>query len=382
MRILIISTLEFTAWGGSEELWVGAARCLAESGHEVLVLRKEFTPMPKPLADTLISGVRFAPIPVFYSPAWPERIRRWLRRIQGISHELQTLRRHVNSFRPDYVFVAQAGQYDGHAWLEACHVIGVRYVLMVQAAHDFWWPTHEHRELLARLFSSAKRCYFVSRANRDLVRLQLGEPLPRSEVVWNPYNLPRDTPPTWPDPDTPLSLACVGRLEPGSKGQDLLFRVLSQPKWRERSLKVALYGKGVSEDVLRIAAADLPSVEFRGFADDIAAVWRSHHALVLPSRVEGMPLAAIEAMMAHRMCIVTDVAGNAEIVYDNINGFVAAGATMNALDEAMERAWLRRYEWRELGLRAGCDIRALIPNDPCRTFAETLASLAQPPTGE
>ena len=340
------------------------------------MLRREFTLQPATLLKTLAAGVKFQPIPISYSPKWGERVRRWRRRWQRISLEVQILDHQVRALRPDLVFIAQAGQYDGSEWLRACRELGVRYALMVQAAQDAWWPVGEHLEQLRLGFESAHRCYFVSRSNRDLVRMQLAAPLPQSEVVWNPFNIDRNTTPTWPSVDEPLRMACVGRLEPGSKGQDILFRVLDQPKWRRRPLRFALFGNGASEDVLRRAAAGLETVTFEGFANDIGTVWKDHHALVLPSRVEGMPLAAIEAMMAHRMCVVTDVAGNPEIVDDNVNGFVAAGPTMRALDEALERAWLRRHEWRELGLRAGRDIRSLAPADPIATFAETLVCAA------
>ena len=65
-------------------------------------------------------------------------------------------------------------------------------------------------------------------------------------------------------------------------------------------------------------------------------IWAEHHALVLPSRFEGMPLVVVEAMLCGRPCIVTDVGGNAELIRDGINGFLAkapTGATGRRSDE-------------------------------------------------
>ena len=87
---------------------------------------------------------------------------------------------------------------------------------------------------------------------------------------------------------------------------------------------------------------DLPHIEFAGFVEDIEQLWTRHHALVLPSRFEGMPLSLVEAMLCGRPSIVTDVAGHRELVRDNVNGFLAKAPTVELLNEAMNRAWENR----------------------------------------
>jgi hypothetical protein len=59
-----------------------------------------------------------------------------------------------------------------------------------------------------------------------------------------------------------------------------------------------------------------------------------------------------------------------------VNGFLAEAATENALDEALERAWQRRGEWRAIGDAAARDIRALVPPDPPKVMADLLRGLA------
>ena len=59
----------------------------------------------------------------------------------------------------------------------------------------------------------------------------------------------------WPVGGDGLRCAVVGRLDPGAKGQDLLFEVLGREKWRGRRLEVSLYGKGPMERSLRRLAA-------------------------------------------------------------------------------------------------------------------------------
>lgn len=376
MRLIVISTLDTVPWGGSEVLWAEAVLRLRAAGAEMLILRRNWEPEPEPIAHLRAVGVRFAPLADPWGSTVVERWHRWSRRFRRHTYAFRTLQSHAG-FRADLVFIAQAGQYDGLPWFEACQQLNLRYALLVQVAVDSWWPAGNYISDLRRSFERAVRCFFVSRANHELTCIQLAAPLKGADVVSNPFNVPFDTAPNWPTSDTPLRLACVARLEPGSKGQDLLFRVLAQPKWRARPLHVSLYGRGAQEEVLRSAATRdaLASVSFCGHTADIAAVWRDHHALILPSRCEGMPLAGIEAMLCHRPSIMTDAGGNPELIEDGVSGFIAAGASPRSLDDALERFWTRRDDLRAMGLRAGERIRQLIPRDPGAAFAEKLRQL-------
>jgi glycosyltransferase involved in cell wall biosynthesis len=227
-------------------------------------------------------------------------------------------------------------------------------------------------------FERARVCYFVSRANLDVTRRQLASPLPHARVVRNPFNVPYDAAPAWPADDSVLRLACVARLDAVCKGQDLILEVLRQERWRRRPVQVTLVGRGPTEGTYRdlVSMYGLENVRFGGFTSDIEGVWANHHALILPSRVEGLPLAIVEAMLCGRPCIVTDVAGNAEVVEDGVTGFVAPAPTVALLDEAMERAWEARRELQSMGRHAAERIRTYVPADPVGAFAEELMSLA------
>ena len=89
-----------------------------------------------------------------------------------------------------------------------------------------------------------------------------------------------------------------------------------------------------------------------------------------------MPLVLVEAMLSGRVPIVTDVAGNGEVLDDGETGFLACAPTEDALDAAMEHAWQRRAEWRAIGAAAAASIRTLVSPDPGQTFAEKLLRLA------
>ena len=148
------------------------------------------------------------------------------------------------------------------------------------------------------------------------------------------------------------------------------------PHWLARSGVTAPFAYPCTEMVK--TPASLPAlanmlglcrVDFRGFTDDVERVWAEHHALVLPSRHEGMPLAVVEAMLCGRVCIVTDVAGNTEFIEDGVTGFVAPAPTAPLVREVLERAWDRRGEWRQIGAAAARAVRERVPPDPVGCFA-------------
>ncbi|MBE0540488.1 MAG: glycosyltransferase [Verrucomicrobia bacterium] len=178
----------------------------------------------------------------------------------------------------------------------------------------------------------------------------------------------------------PIRLACVGRLEPVAKGQDLILRLLAIEPWRSRRITVSFFGRGDCEEGVRRLAEKLGvsrQVEFFGHMDDIRALWASHHALLLPSRFEGLPLTIVEAMLCGRPVIVTDVAGNAEFVTEGVTGFIAEAPTVNHLSAAMERAWEQRRNWERIGQAAAAAIRQFMPEDPAGVFARRLLELAR-----
>jgi glycosyltransferase involved in cell wall biosynthesis len=121
----------------------------------------------------------------------------------------------------------------------------------------------------------------------------------------------------------------------------------------------------------------LTNVSFAGQVKNIEKIWSEHHALVLASRFEGMPLVVVEAMLCARPCVVTNVGGNADLVRDAVNGFVARAATVDFVDEAMNRAWENRHRLQEMGDVAVKDVRNWVSKDPGEDFANELERLLQ-----
>ncbi|MHB8527712.1 MAG: glycosyltransferase family 4 protein [Candidatus Acidiferrales bacterium] len=373
-KIVFIAANIFHPWGGSEYLWSAAAESFARRGVQVYVSVKDWGAPVKQVEHLRSLGCRI------FLRGWPPSLAARLGRktglLPGYTHE------HIQRVGAgaDLIVVSQGGHVEGLQWMEASRSNSYRYAIIAQAAAEEWWPDDDVAERLAEAYENACCAYFVSEANLALSRRQFVTPLSRARVIRNPFNVRYDARPAWSsDPSGGLSLACIGRLDPKAKGQDLLIEVLNLPHWRDRNVHVSLFGNGVNERGLRrwVDNVELTKISFSGFVGDIEEVWSKHHALVLPSRYEGMPLVLVEAMLCGRPGIVTDVAGHRELVRDGVNGFLAKAPTVELLDEAMNRAWENRHRLKEMGEAAARDVRQWVSPDPTEDFVHELTALAE-----
>ncbi|HEX7808815.1 MAG TPA: glycosyltransferase family 4 protein, partial [Thermoanaerobaculia bacterium] len=351
-------------WGGSEELWSASAAVLAAQGHSVAVFKSVVDTTQPRLRKLRDLGVRTADLTRF--PFTPAALFRWLGNVsRPAQYAYEVVRLWLGlrfSRRPDLVVLSQGGNFDGFLLAGVLRRLRMPYVVICQKATDLYWPPDVYLEPIRRMFASAIEVFFVAQHNRRVTEEQLGAPLPRARVVRNPFLVAYAPREDWPDESHGFRLACIGRLHPLEKGQDLLLRVLARDRWRERALSVTFVGGGAHRDGLVEMARhlELKNVTFAGFIDDPQSIWNDHHALVLPSRCEGLPLVIVEAMLSARVPIITNVGGNTEVIEDGVSGFVANAAAEDALDDAMNRAWLRRDEWRAIGAVASHRIRELV----------------------
>lgn len=371
MRKIAFIAANENLWGGSEVLWSRAAEKMAGAGAEVRVSTPGFAG-----SSDVVKRLRSAGAQISYRRIPPFAMRMARRFFLLPEYRTQHVRQLADGV--DLVVISQGTLGDGLSWIEAARDEGLKYVIIVQGASEFMWPADYIAERLADGFEHATRAYFVSEATRNLCRRQLGTPLRHGRVVRNPFNVRYDTPLPWPNGSADeLSFACVGRLELVTKGHDLLLQVLSHPRWRERDVQLHFIGSGPHERAVRRLAEELrvENVHFAGQQNDIEEVWAKNHALVLPSRAEGMPLVVVEAMLCGRPCVATDVGGSRELIRDGVNGFLAKCATVELLDEAMNRAWEGRGRLREMGEAAAKDVRQWVSADPIGDFVRELDGL-------
>jgi glycosyltransferase involved in cell wall biosynthesis len=378
LRFAIVSSCP-DAWGGSEELWAGAALFLRDAGHEVQAFKTNVDPQ-----HPRIVALRAAGCPVTDLEQLPPLRARLLNRFRPYHRQYsrrklaqQVLRQGLARLQPHLTLVSQGSNFDGIPYAAVCRELGLPFVLLSQKAVDFFFPPWYERVAIQQAYRAARRCYFVARHNLELTQYQLGLHLPGAQVVWNPFNVPFESESPVPPiiPGAVVRLACVARLEVLDKGLDLLLQVLALDKWRLRPLHVTFFGSGADRQALEEMARLLQveqQVTFAGHVADVRAIWQTHHALVLPSRNEGLPLALVEAMLCGRPAIAAPAGGVAELLFDNETGFLADAATVPALDAALERAWGHRTDWGRLGRQAAQHARASVPPDAAARFGREL----------
>lgn len=380
-RIAFVSCNE-TRWGGSEELWARAATAMARAGYAVTVAKPNILATHPVLAELRRQSRRMRDLAKF--PLLPKRFFSLIARISrnaSLFFQMVRLWSVLRFDRPDLVVLSQGGNWDGFLYGMVLRRLRLRYAVISQKATELYWPSDWMRPHCKALYREAEAAYFVSRHNHRLTEEQLGTAIPHGQVVRNPFLTDWSRTQPWPEADDGVfRLACVGRLFPMEKGQDVLLRVLAQPQWRNRPVEISFFGAGDRLEGLREMAGFLgvTSVRFPGFVDDLETIWREHHALILPTRAEGLPLVVVETMLAGRVVITTDIGGSAEVCSDGVTGFIARSPDVATLAETMEQAWQRRDEWQRIGEAAARAIRELVPPDPALALTELLEALLSP----
>lgn len=374
-KIAFVSTMAGSPWGGSEELWARTASRLQGNGADVAMSVYAWPERPSQVQALLDSGITadFRPLELSVPMRVVEKV---LKRLAPTPIPRGSVR-WLKEQRPDLVVISQGGPWDGLGWMRVCRSLGLKYCTVIHANSEIWWPVDPWRDDIETGLPAAERIFFVSKANRRLMEVQCGFSLGNAEIVINPCNVSVDRAVPWPD-DAVTRIACVGRVDPKAKGQDLLLQVLAMSKWRERPVELNIYGGGpcLKSLVALKEMAGLSNVTFAGHENDVEKIWARNHALVLPSRFEGLPLVIVEAMLCGRPVITTDIAGNAEYLEEGVSGFIAQAPTVGLLDDAMERAWVRRNDWQSIGAVARESIVAKLPKDPIQTFADRLMEIA------
>jgi glycosyltransferase involved in cell wall biosynthesis len=374
-HIAIVTTI-LDDWGGSEELWALSTPYLQKEGFSITVLKERINFTHKRIAQLKSANVVFFELKKNYHRIVEGALKAFHKVINpNYKAHLEAFEKFLQRQKPELVIISQAINFDGLAYGNLCIMHHIDYVIISQKAVDFFWPPPNEREYMIKVYKNAKRCYFVSNHNKNLTEEQFGFRFNNSEIIANPNKLSADIIP-YPSIEFGFKIALIGRLFIIDKGQDILFRILAKDKWKKRNLQLSLIGSGPDKEGLKALAhlLDLNNVVFLGFQEDIKQVLSDHHALILPSRSEGMPLVILEAMAAGRTVIATRAGGTMEVVEDEITGFMG-DATEIGFEETLERAWEKRHQWESMGAEASTYLKQKIVIDAEITFATHIISL-------
>ena len=150
--------------------------------------------------------------------------------------------------------------------------------------------------------------------------------LPRMQLIPNGVDTTRFMPinAITPPAEQAQVVVCVSRLS-YEKGIDVLLQAWRIVHEQAPQALLVIVGTGPLQSQLERLAAALriaESVEFAGLQHDVVSQLQRGGLAVLPSRVEGMSNALLEAMACGLPCVSTRVSGSEDIIQHGVNGLL------------------------------------------------------------
>lgn len=153
------------------------------------------------------------------------------------------------------------------------------------------------------LRQGARSPVYVAQIGPDLRGLKQ---IPRSEARSH-LGLPYDA----------FVIGLVGRIVFAHKGHDLAIRAMAMRLRAWKDLHLLVVGDGPDEERLRTMASEAgiaDRLHITGWSESPEITYCAMDMLVIPSRFEGLPLVALEAMYYGLKIVATDVDGLAEVI--------------------------------------------------------------------
>lgn len=210
----------------------------------------------------------------------------------------------------------------------AARLAGVPVVAHVE--HDAWHYRDARRRHLGRMLMSLvrPRLAAVSQTVADGVLKGIGH---EAGIIPNGADLERFKPSSRGQARLTLGLpvgqkliGCAGRLEV-VKGFDLLIEAIGK---MPMDVTAVIFGIGAQENALKSQAALLGlehRIIFAGLSSDMPGVYPAFDVFCLPSRFEGLPLAALEAQACGVPVVGFDVGGVREALCPKTSRLAPAG---------------------------------------------------------
>lgn len=129
-----------------------------------------------------------------------------------------------------------------------------------------------------------------------------------------------------------LKIATLGRIS--LQKNPIMFNQIAEAF---PNLEFIWIGDGELRDKLTA-----PNIKITGWVDNKTALKYLSNAdiFILTSLWEGLPMALLEAMYMRKLCIVSNVVGNKDVIYNNKNGYVCS--SVDQFDEKMNLVILNK----------------------------------------
>jgi len=321
MRILFWSATFWPAIGGVEVLAARLLPALQEHGHEFVVVT------PKSFPE-VTDHAHYKGIPVYRLPFQNKFNENTIDYVLDIRRQVLRIKQ---VFRPDLVHINAVSRGD---FFHLTTNNGRRIPSLV-TLHGQWEKKIE--PVVAHTLRSADWIAGCSGAILDQARQLLPEINSRSSIIFNAV----ESPPFSPEP-LPFGaprIVCLGRLAP-EKGIDLAIAAFATITTRFPRARLVIAGDGPLKEDLQRQAVDhgiAHAVDFIGWVapNAVASLINASTIVLLPSRRDSLPLAALEAALMARPVVAANVGGLPEVVVHRESGLLVDKEDVQGLADAV-----------------------------------------------
>ena len=340
MRILLVTTSYPVSKNGSEAAGSFVndfVETLKEQAHDVAVI----APITNGTSITHQNGVShfwFEVPKLPLSLLTPTKFRNWLPIIKTMSQGKKAVDKAINAFKPDHIFALWALPSGYWAQYAKKHY-GIPYSTWALGS-DIWslGKIPLVRSYLKTILQGADHCFADGYQLADDVTKISGKPC---EFLPSTRQLPVcGLPLTQTKP--PYRLCFLGRWHP-NKGIDLLLealQLLDNEDWKNIE-EVRIAGGGPMESLVKEQVTQLQKkgcpVNLLGYQDKFGAaellVWTDF--VIIPSRIESIPVVFSDAMQAMRPVISMPVGDLPKLMKDFECGYLVTDISANSLRNAI-----------------------------------------------
>jgi L-malate glycosyltransferase len=181
----------------------------------------------------------------------------------------------------------------------------------------------------------------VSKSTRDFLVRHEALPPDRVSVVYNGVDLHQFQAPATRIRGSEWTVLGVGRLT-AQKNFSLFLEVIAGLAAAGVPVRARIAGTGPQETELRGQARALgleERVEFLGHVTDTAGLYAQADALLMPSRFEGTPLTALEAMAMRLPIVASRLDGLAEILDSGKDALLVEPGNREGFVRALDQLW-------------------------------------------
>ena len=230
---------------------------------------------------------------------------------------IKDIRKYIRDIRPDIIVAIQSDMYVRTLLAN----IGLNIPLVV-ADHTTFTRKQDRLTNLTRycLYRYADGISILTHKDESL----LGNKYPQKRVIYNPLSFDVYN----GDSLRRKNILCVGRLDVWEiKGFDTIIKIWSKiekiyPDWQ---LEIAGFGSESSIASLKSQIIEYgieKRVSLLGHVEDMQSLYQHSSIFVLPSRVEGFPMALLEAMSQGCACLAFNLDGATYEMLDEECGIV------------------------------------------------------------